>query len=69
MKKSIFILGVLASVVFVSCKKDYTCTCTYTSAGTTLTSTSTINAKKKDAKEACETLATAGGASYSCTID
>jgi hypothetical protein len=69
MKKSIFILGVLATVVFVSCKKDYTCTCTYTSSGTTLTSTSTINANKKDAKAACETLQTGGGASYSCTID
>jgi hypothetical protein len=70
MKKSIFILGVLATVAFVSCKKDYTCTCTYTSGGSSMTSTSTMtNVKKKDATEACETLATSGGATYSCTLD
>ncbi len=50
-------LVLLASAAFIvasmtSCKKDYTCNCTY--AGTTYPYT--ITAKKKDAKDACNSI-------------
>ncbi len=46
----------LAAIAFfaISCKKDYTCTCTLTSAGSTVSNSTVINGTKKDAKETCE---------------
>jgi hypothetical protein len=55
---SAFAFGVLS---FASCKKDYTCTCTVTSGGSTTSGKTTIHESKKDAEEACN----AGDASYS----
>ncbi len=54
--KNLFIgLGVLAMVAGTSCKKEYTCECTVTGGGSTASSSTTIKATKKDAKESCET--------------
>jgi hypothetical protein len=54
---SAFAFAVLS---FASCKKDYTCTCTVTSGGSTTKGSTTIHDSKKDAEEACD----AGDASY-----
>lgn len=74
MRKVIFPAAMLLIVGLASCKKDYTCTCTTTdSSGGTATSSVTIHATKKDAKEVCNATATStsGGssASVSCSID
>jgi hypothetical protein len=55
MKKTI-VLGAFASLMMVSCAKDYTCKCTVTESvsGTSLSSSTVINGKKKDATSACE---------------
>ncbi len=54
MKKTI-ILGAFASLMMVSCAKDYTCKCTTSIPGLADSVTSyTVNAKKKDATAACE---------------
>jgi hypothetical protein len=53
MKKVLF-LGAFAALGLASCKKDYTCECTTTGMGTSITQTTTINATKKDATTACE---------------
>jgi hypothetical protein len=57
MKKTM-ILGAFASLMMVSCAKDYTCKCTIqeTTTGVNNTVTSTINGKKNDAKASCEAL-------------
>jgi len=54
-----------------SCKKDYTCTCTYSTSSAIPQQTFPINdAKKSDAKDACDELTTTytpvGG---NCVID
>ena len=72
MKKSLF-LAAVASLFFASCKKDYTCTCTTTSAGVSATASTTIKDTKKNAKDACEagnTSSTVGGitTSINCEI-
>ncbi len=56
MKKTSLLIAAIAvsSVVFTSCKKDYSCTCTTTIGG--LSSTSTHDLPKqthKDADDAC----------------
>ncbi len=50
MKKSIFIVAVLAAFTFASCKKDHVCECTVAGVSTK----STIKDTRKKAKEACE---------------
>ena len=52
MKNLIFMLFIIIGLS--SCKKDYTCECTVTSGSTSVSSTSTLKATKKDAKAACE---------------
>lgn len=55
MKKITLIAAVaLLAVSFTSCKKEYTCECTYSN--TTLNSSSTIKTTKKDAEDKCSTL-------------
>lgn len=55
MKKITLVAAVtLLAVSFTSCKKDYTCECTYSN--TALNSSSTIKTTKKDAEEKCKTL-------------
>jgi peptidoglycan hydrolase CwlO-like protein len=55
MKKTM-ILGAFASLLMVSCAKDYSCKCvtTESTTGATNTQTTVINGKKKDAQAACE---------------
>ncbi|MBL7684190.1 MAG: hypothetical protein JNK00_12595 [Flavipsychrobacter sp.] len=56
MTKRILIAGVaLMAIAFTSCKKDYTCTCTYAN-NPSVNSTSTIKTTKKDAETKCSTL-------------
>lgn len=58
MKKIVAVaaIAVLGAIVLPSCKKDYTCTCTYTMGGTSQSvSVKLENVTKKDAKAACET--------------
>lgn len=52
------ILGVafLAAVLLSSCKKEYTCECTYTAGGTSMTTSATIKDTKKKAEDACKAL-------------
>lgn len=57
MKKFAFFFGVafIASIALSSCKKDYTCDCTYTAGGQTVSAKSEfVGVKKKDAEEACD---------------
>jgi len=60
MKKFAFIFGVafVATLAFSSCKKDYTCSCTYKGVdGETATIDAEFkDAKKKDAENACDQL-------------
>ena len=53
--KKLLLVDVVGVFVLTSCAKDYTCTCTYSGvfAGTPAVS-STLHAKKSDAKTACE---------------
>ena len=51
MKKIIFVAA-FGLLTLASCKKDYTCTCT--AVGTTISSSTTLHATKKDATTACE---------------
>lgn len=67
MKKVMILAAALFAVSFTSCKKEYTCECTYTN--TTLNSTSTIKSTKKDAEDKCNTLSSAAAAiGGSCTL-
>lgn len=54
MKKTL-IFGAFASLMMVSCAKDYSCKCviTETISGDNNTQTTVINGKKKDAQAAC----------------
>ena len=60
MKKVLLFAAVLSAFSFASCKKDYTCTCSYSVGGTTVSGSTTIHNTKKKAKDACTALATNG---------
>ena len=70
MKKLTF----LAAAAFIaasmtSCKKNYTCECSYTAFGATQTYSATANLKKKDAEAWCTSQAGSGtGYTYSCKL-
>ena len=67
--KKIIAIAALSVFVLASCKKDYTCECTTTGNGQTATASSTVNATKNDAKEACEGGSTSGsGYTTTCAI-
>lgn len=77
--KKLFILSlILGAATLTSCKKDYTCTCTYTSAGSP-SSTSKLTIKevtKKQAEAKCNSgdqTFTASGFGFTqtqaCTLD
>ncbi len=74
MKRFAFVFGVafVASLALSSCKKDYTCDCSYTAAGITVSAkTELLDAKKKDAEEACdlyETQLNFLGTGATCTL-
>ncbi len=71
MKKIIFI-SIIALGSLASCKKDRTCTCTY-SGSTTPSITTYTNAKKGDARSQClsytETYSGGGVSSRTCTLN
>ncbi len=75
MKNLILMCAVFATVaMFSSCKKDYTCTCTFADGlGGTQTSISELtDAKKSDAEDACSALETAAQLAdpdATCTLD
>lgn len=56
--KKLLLVAAVAMFAMTSCKKDYTCECTSTvgqnGSTTSSTSTTTLKAKKADAKKACE---------------
>ena len=58
MKKITLLAIVACAFSLASCKKDYTCTCTYTPTGGTATTYTyeMKDVKKKDAKSTCNSL-------------
>ncbi|PWH81371.1 hypothetical protein [Brumimicrobium oceani] len=61
MKKVLFIGMLFGGLALTSCKKDYTCECTTTTNMEGIADTSfseTINDKKDEAKEKCESMST-----------
>jgi hypothetical protein len=73
--KKLFPLMVVALVatMFTSCKKDYTCTCTITTLGTSTTQTFNYpKMTKGDAKDACnsqQTTWTTGASTAKCNLN
>ncbi|MBU0489443.1 MAG: hypothetical protein KKA07_02515 [Bacteroidetes bacterium] len=70
MKKIALVLGTafIAAIALSSCKKDYTCECSWSDAPT-LKTTVTINNTKKKAEDLCTEMTwTFDGATYSCEI-
>ena len=63
--KKIILVGAVALLGLASCKKDYTCECTMDLYGVKTTSSTTLNATKSDATEACEAGNTTG---FTCEI-
>lgn len=63
-------VAAVVAVTFASCKKEWTCECTYKDAsGNSATySGKTSKMSKKDAKDACNSTATTGGSTWSCSI-
>lgn len=68
MKKLILVVAVGGLFAMSSCKKDYVCECTYSGGGISGSSSTTINATKKDAEAACSATASSGGTTYSCAL-
>ncbi|HIP35838.1 MAG TPA: hypothetical protein EYG85_03195 [Crocinitomix sp.] len=74
MKKGFIIVAAMGLFVAVSCKKNHTCRCTYTTSGLTITADTVFtDMKKKDAETDCEAMsvsATTGGttASVECAL-
>lgn len=69
MKKALTLFAGVAVVamLFSSCKKDYTCTCTASGLSTTATF---VKVSKKDATDACDQLNTTWAlTSGSCKLD
>ncbi len=66
MKKILLLVAVVSALSVTSCKKDYTCTCTYTSGSYNYTSVYTVHNTKKKATDACTALATSG---ETCSIN
>ena len=72
MKKIVTIAAValLGTIVLPSCKKDYTCVCTVSSGGTSISNEYSLGKQtKKDAKNACEQKATSSnGVTAKCEL-
>ncbi len=68
--KNLFIgLGVLAMIGATSCKKDYTCECTFEGNGVSGSVAETSKLTKKDAQEWCdEGSTTSGGVTTKCEL-
>jgi hypothetical protein len=70
--KKILLAAAVLSFTLVSCKKDYTCSCTATDLPANFKSFEYGKTKKKDAESTCDTqesqLKTAGYTDASCSI-
>lgn len=68
--KKFLLIAVVIVAGLSSCKKDYTCECTTSVSGSDdISASTTINASKKDAEEACENgTSSVGGVSVTCEI-
>jgi hypothetical protein len=53
MKKITLLAAVVVAFTFASCKKDYTCECTFSGNGFSGSVSTTIKDTKKKAKDAC----------------
>lgn len=71
MKKFAPIVAIaLLGMMFTSCKKNYTCNCTYDiGAGSQTYSWQTGKVTKSDAKAACEGYTFVGWTNLSCNLD
>lgn len=52
--KKVLLIAAVAGLSMVSCKKEYTCECTVTTAGISVSASTTIKDTKKKATDACE---------------
>ena len=69
MKKVLFSALVLGAMTLVSCKKEYTCSCSFSGNGVSGTASTTIKDTKKNAQEECESgSATANGTTTTCSL-
>ncbi len=68
MKKITLLAAVIVVASFASCKKVYTCTCTYSSGGSSYSSTSStgVKVKKKTAESWCTAQQSTG---ETCTLN
>lgn len=61
MKKVVFAAVVLGGLAFTACKKDHTCSCTFTSGGISITAdTVYTDMKKSDAETQCNSMDASG---------
>lgn len=67
MKKLVLAIAAIGFITMTSCKKEYTCACTVTVAGTSTTTEAKSGTKlsKADAKTWCEKGTTSSGTGYS----
>jgi len=71
MKKLLLIVAVITAFSFVSCTKDRTCTCTYTEAGSSVSTTTvkTYNKSMKgDARLMCMSYTESDGTKKDCKL-
>ena len=70
MKKLVVIAAVAALGMMTSCKKEYTCECTYSGGGVSGTVSQTFSKmKKKEAKDKCDSYDdTSNGTTAECSI-
>ncbi|MGZ4063145.1 MAG: hypothetical protein ACXVP0_09285 [Bacteroidia bacterium] len=71
MKKGLIIPALLLTIGFVSCKKDYTCTCTSSVSGSTPSVKKIIGVSKKTAQANCASYTetdTGGTDTETCTL-
>lgn len=67
--KKVFAVAALSVFALASCKKDYTCECTFEGNGISGSVSATITDTKKKAKEACEEdNGTVNGVTTTCEI-
>lgn len=73
MKKIFLLASVFATVALASCKKDYKCSCTYTSSqsgsGSSTQDFTILNTTKGVAKKACVKTTRDTGSGYTLTSD
>lgn len=66
--KKLALIAVVAGFVFTSCKKDYTCHCTFTGGGTLDIAIKNTKKKAQDSCDAAETTYKGGDSGAACTL-